>query len=206
MKTKWGATLAGACPKSSGSGPLSQPLSMPLSERPFVDKGSDKGCDKGPALLGFLGEALTLMLLAGCAVGPNFKKPPAPEARDYTASPLSLMSSPTNVLGGGVQRFNQALDISAEWWTLFHSKPLNALIERSLTNNPSLKAAQAALAVARENVLAQKGAYFPSIAGSFAAARAKTSQEISPTPNSGACISTFIRRRSVCRMCRTCLA
>jgi len=69
---------------------------------------------------------------------------------------------------------------------LFHSKPLNALIERSLTNNPDLKAAQAALAMARENLLAQRGVYYPSVAGSFSAARQKTSSEVSPTPNSGA--------------------
>ena len=40
--------------------------------------------------------------------------------------------------------------------------------------------------IARENVLAQKGTYYPSIAGAFSAARQKTSEEISPTPNSGA--------------------
>jgi NodT family efflux transporter outer membrane factor (OMF) lipoprotein len=35
-------------------------------------------------------------------------------------------------------------------------------------------------------VLAQKGTYYPSIAGAFSAAGQKTSEEISPTPNSGA--------------------
>ena len=75
-------------------------------------------------------------------------------------------------------------DIPGEWWTLFQSKPLNALIERSLSNNPTIKAAQAALKVARESVLAQKGTFYPSIAGSFSAARQKTSQELSPVPNS----------------------
>jgi NodT family efflux transporter outer membrane factor (OMF) lipoprotein len=69
---------------------------------------------------------------------------------------------------------------------LFHSKPLNDLIELSLRNNPTLKAAQAALQVAKETVLAQKGTYYPSIAGAFSAARQKTAEEISATPNSGA--------------------
>jgi NodT family efflux transporter outer membrane factor (OMF) lipoprotein len=77
-------------------------------------------------------------------------------------------------------------DIPGEWWTLFHSKPLNDLIELSLSNNPTVKAAQALLQVAKENVLAQKGTYYPSIAGAFSAARQKTSEEISPTPNSSA--------------------
>jgi outer membrane protein TolC len=62
-------------------------------------------------------------------------------------------------------------DIPGAWWNLFHSKPLNDLIELSLSNNPTIKAAQAALTVARENVLAQKGTYYPSLTGAFSAAR-----------------------------------
>jgi NodT family efflux transporter outer membrane factor (OMF) lipoprotein len=69
---------------------------------------------------------------------------------------------------------------------LFHSKPLNELIEQSLTNNPDLKAAQAALSVARENVLAQRGVYYPSVAGSFSASRQKQSGALAPTPSSNA--------------------
>ena len=65
--------------------------------------------------------------------------------------------------------FVEGRDIPGEWWTLFHSKPLNDLIERSLKANPDLKAAQAALVVARENVLAQRGAYYPSVTGGFSA-------------------------------------
>ena len=125
-------------------------------------------------------------LLAGCAAVPDFKAPPAPEVGNYGAASLSATSGTTNVAGGEPQRFVSGSDIAGDWWSLFHSKPLNDLIELSLSNNPTLKAAQAALKIARENVLAQKGSYFPSIAGSFSAARQKTSQEISPTPNSGA--------------------
>ena len=57
------------------------------------------------------------------------------------------------------------------------------MIERALKANPDLKAAQAALLVARENVLAQRGAYYPTVSGSFSATRAKTSNELSPVPN-----------------------
>jgi len=66
---------------------------------------------------------------------------------------------------------------------LFHSEPLNALIKRSLTNNPDLKAAQAALMVAQENLKAQRGAYLPSVSGSFAASRQRQSGFLAPTPN-----------------------
>lgn len=121
-----------------------------------------------------------LLLLSGCAVGPNFKKPAAPKVPGYTPSPLSTTSSTTNVAGGEAQSFIEGRDISGEWWTLFHSKSLNDLIARSLKNNPDIKAAQAALLVAKENVLAQRGAYYPSVAGTFSADHSKSSSEVSP--------------------------
>jgi NodT family efflux transporter outer membrane factor (OMF) lipoprotein len=90
------------------------------------------------------------------------------------------------VAGGEAQRFVTGQDIAGDWWTLFHSTALNDLIERSLKANPDLQAAQAALVVARENVLAQKGSYYPSVAASFTAARQKTSAVIAPVPNDNA--------------------
>jgi NodT family efflux transporter outer membrane factor (OMF) lipoprotein len=130
--------------------------------------------------------ASALLLATGCAVGPKFKKPPAPDVSGYTPAPISTTSSTSNVAGGESQHLVGGQDIPGEWWTLFHSKSLNDLIERSLKANPDLKAAQAALLVARENVLAQRGAYYPSINGGFSANRAKSSAEISPVTNTSA--------------------
>ena len=127
-----------------------------------------------------------LLFLAACVVGPNFKKPAAPDVGNYTATPVSNTSSTGNVAGGEAQHFIRNIDIPGEWWALFHSRPLNDLIERSLKANPDIKAAQAALKVAHENVLAQKGAFYPSIAASFSAGRHKTSREVSPFTASGA--------------------
>jgi NodT family efflux transporter outer membrane factor (OMF) lipoprotein len=124
------------------------------------------------------------LLFASCAMGPDFKKPAPPQVNGYTSSPLSPTSGTTTVAGGAAQHFVAGQDIPGEWWTLFHSKPLNDLIERSLTNNPNLKAAQAALAIARENVLAQNGAYYPGVTVGVSASRQKTSSELAPIPNS----------------------
>jgi outer membrane protein TolC len=74
-----------------------------------------------------------LLLLAGCAVGPNFKRPAAPEVSDYVAAPLSTTTSTPNTVAGEPQRFAGGADIAADWWTLFHSAPLNELIDRSFT-------------------------------------------------------------------------
>ncbi len=123
------------------------------------------------------------LMAAGCAVGPDFKRPPAPVAGDYTGERLATTVSSTNTAGGETQHFAVGGDIIGDWWTLFHSRPLNDLIEQSLTNNPDLKAAQAALSVARENVLAQRGVYYPAVTGSFSASRSRQSEILAPTPN-----------------------
>src|ERR1700730_1939870 len=125
------------------------------------------------------------LLTTGCAVGPNFKRPAAPQVPGYTSTSPSTTSSTPTVPGGEAQQFIQGRDIPGEWWTLFHSKPLNDLIERSLKANPDLKAAQAALSVARENVLPQRGAYYPSVSAGFSASHSKTSNEVSPFTASG---------------------
>ena len=127
-----------------------------------------------------------LLLTAGCVVGPKFKKPAPPNVGGYTPTPISTTSSTANVAGGQAQRLVEGRDIPGEWWALFHSKPLNDLIERSLKANPDLKAAQAALIVARENVLAQRGAYYPSVTGGFSATRAKSANALSPVTNTSA--------------------
>jgi NodT family efflux transporter outer membrane factor (OMF) lipoprotein len=125
----------------------------------------------------------SLLFTSACVVGPKFKKSAAPDVSGYTPAPITTTTATPNVSGGEAQHFAQGADIPGDWWILFHSKPLNDLIERALKANPDLKAAQAALLVARENVLAQRGAYYPSVSGSFSATRAKTSNEISPVPS-----------------------
>ncbi len=141
-------------------------------------------------MLALLAGAASL-LIAGCAVGPDFQRPAAPDVGDYTGRPLATTASSANVAGGEAQRFVNGSDIPADWWVLFHCKPLNALIEQSLANNPDLKAAQAALLAARENVLAQRGAYYPSIAVSGSASRQKQSDLLAPAPNFPVVASEF---------------
>ncbi|MEJ0007121.1 MAG: efflux transporter outer membrane subunit [Steroidobacteraceae bacterium] len=130
--------------------------------------------------------AVATLLVAGCAVGPEFKRPAPPEANTYTPEPLTNTVATANVFGGQRQKFANGIDVADDWWTLFHSQPLNDLIHQALSNNPDLKAAQAALKVARENVLAQRGAYFPGAAASFDATRQRQSGQIAPVLSSNA--------------------
>ena len=125
---------------------------------------------------------LACLLINGCAVGPDFQKPAPPPISNYVAEPLTTtVASPVH--GGEAQRFVDGADIPGDWWTLFHSKPLNDLIEQALANNHDLKAAQAALSVARENVRAQRGVYFPQVTAGFSATRQRQSGALAPTPS-----------------------
>ena len=140
--------------------------------------------NRGAATL--LTSTLASVLVTACAVGPNFERPKPPDVSEYTTAPLSNTVASTNVAGGEAQHFANGADITADWWTLFHSKPLDELIERSLASNHDLKATQAALLVANENVLAQRGVYYPSVSGDFSASRQRISGQIAPTLNSNA--------------------
>src|SRR5271170_7701686 len=115
-------------------------------------------------------------LLASCAVGPNFKTPEAPkDARFVPAGVLPAQTATAALPGGEAQRFIDGLDIPGQWWTLFQSTQLNALIERALKNSPTLESAQAALRQANENVAAQVGSYYPSVSAQVQSQRTKAS-------------------------------
>src|SRR5260370_21894401 len=125
-------------------------------------------------------------LVAGCAVGPNFHRPAAPSVNGYTPEPLARRTAGTRVAGGESQRFVEGLDIPGQWWTLFHSQSLNALVDEAIKDNPTLESAQAALRVAQEDVRAQKGSYFPSLSANFTPSRNKTpTRTITPVANTG---------------------
>jgi NodT family efflux transporter outer membrane factor (OMF) lipoprotein len=131
--------------------------------------------------------ASTALLLASCAVGPDFLKPSAPPEAGYTPEKLGSTASanvPGGAPGGARQRFVDDKDISGQWWTVFHSEPLNQLIEEALKANPTLDAAQATLRQAQENVAAQKGVFFPGVSGDLSTTREKISGASFGNPNS----------------------
>jgi NodT family efflux transporter outer membrane factor (OMF) lipoprotein len=118
--------------------------------------------------------AATTLLLTGCAVAPDFKRPAPPDVAGYTPQPLAEQTSSADVTGGEAQRFVQGLDIPGQWWMLFHSEPLNALVEQALKNNPTLPAVEAALRQAWENVCAAQGAFLPTAVVSYSPSSNKT--------------------------------
>ena len=112
-------------------------------------------------------------VISACAVGPDFKQPEAPKTSSYTEGPLSKkLTTAPGVPGGTEQEFVEGADIEAQWWELYKSPELDALIKKALQQNPNLGAADAALRAAQENVNAQIGGqYFPAVSVGGAATR-----------------------------------
>ncbi|WP_107762012.1 efflux transporter outer membrane subunit [Nitrosospira multiformis] len=99
-----------------------------------------------------------MLVLGGCMVGPDFVRPNPPETARYL---------PGEPLEGAIpvkdqaQYFDAGADLIADWWRLFKSPKLNALVTEGINNNQSLRAAQAALRQSQHNLLAGYGVFFP---------------------------------------------
>ena len=133
------------------------------------------------------------VLLTACVVGPNFKTPTSPAVAGYTAQAPAMTAATPGVSGGEAQRFVSGADIPADWWKLFHSRELNDLIAQALAHNADLGAARAALLVAHENTLGQRGAYAPKVAAGASITRQRDpSGSLAPVPSNNAFLYTLI--------------
>lgn len=126
------------------------------------------------------GTAHTLALLAGlsiagCAVGPDYRRPDAPPVDRYTAQPLPTATASADVAGGDAQRFLQGRDAPAPWWTMFGNAELTRRVNSALAHSPTIASAQAALREAQENARAARGGLFPSVDVAAGASRQKLS-------------------------------
>lgn len=131
----------------------------------------------------FIGLVLLPMALASCAVGPDFKQPPAPDTAGYVKG--ALPSQIGSADSGGAQALAMDKDIPAQWWTLFHSTALNELVEASLKRNPDIDAARAALRQARELSAAQTGMYYPTVGAEINPSRQKIASTLASPSSSG---------------------
>jgi NodT family efflux transporter outer membrane factor (OMF) lipoprotein len=119
---------------------------------------------------------LGLLALAACAVGPDFAPPTVPPEAGYTPEKTPATTAASPVAGGAAQKFDIGRDIPGDWWSVFHSKELDALIAEAMQSNQSLQAAQATLWQAKENLYAQAGVMLPNVDLNSSATR----QQFSP--------------------------
>jgi NodT family efflux transporter outer membrane factor (OMF) lipoprotein len=130
-------------------------------------------------------------LLTSCAVGPDFHEPAPPETERYTAEPTALRTAATDARDGQSQRLQPGRDIPAEWWSLFKSPALNALMTQALANNPNLQSAIATLRAAKEAVYAQEGKFLPLVQADFNPTRQRSPAVLSAPLATGTPPQTF---------------
>jgi NodT family efflux transporter outer membrane factor (OMF) lipoprotein len=118
-------------------------------------------------------------------VGPDYEHPAAPQAGRYTREPLPGTTGAPGATGSA-QHFAYGGDLPEQWWRLFRSPALDALIREALQANPNLQATMSALRASKEAVYAQQGKYFPFASASFDASRNRTAGDLTPVPNNAA--------------------
>ena len=128
-----------------------------------------------PRLSARLTAAVSLVaLLAGCAVGPDFKEPAAPDGKGYTEDGIPNTKVPDGK--EQEQRFVLGKKITGDWWQLFHANRLNAVLEQAIAGNQNIIAARATLAQAREVVAQAKGPLYPQVDLSSGVSRQQVSE------------------------------
>src|SRR5262249_366591 len=119
-----------------------------------VSRGSPHGRMMRRALRVALVAAI---LLQACAVGPNYRRPPAP--------------LPASVRGPGVVPPESPADVP--WWEVFHDDQLSWLIAETLRNNYDLQTAVSRVEQARGVLITTRSAIFPQATYQGAAGQGK---------------------------------
>ena len=102
----------------------------------------------------------SLLTLAGCMVGPNYKRPsaPVPPAFKTEAAP------PPNPLNGGWKHAVPGGEtVRPKWWELYDDPQLNALESKVTISNQTLKAAYQAYVRSREQIKVDRSSLFPTL-------------------------------------------
>jgi multidrug efflux system outer membrane protein len=117
--------------------------------------------------------ALTV-LLAGCTVGPNYKRPPVVQPEGFKSSLDPARDDPERVEGS--QAVNaDATRLAPEWWRLYGESELDRLIATANDSNQTLKQAVAAVDQARALARVAGSYRFPTVSLDPSFARTRTS-------------------------------
>lgn len=102
---------------------------------------------------------LSVFLLAGCTVGPNYKRPAAEVPPTYKEVGNWKPAQPNDQ------------NLAGNWWEIFQDAQLNALEQQVNVSNQNLKAAEAQYTQARAALRYQRADYFPTVSAAPSATR-----------------------------------
>ena len=112
---------------------------------------------KSRLLAGGITCGFVIFFLFGCAVGPNYKRPP--------------LETPPAFRGGNIEDTNTLADLA--WSQVFHDEALQDLIRTGLTNNYDVRIAATRIEQARQQVAEARAGFFPQFNYSVLAAKGK---------------------------------
>ncbi len=98
--------------------------------------------------------ALCALFVSACAWGPGGAPPAMPEPAHYGAQ---AQPAQTVAAQGVAQQFVTGAQPVPQWWTLYGSPELDALVDEGLANSPNLASADHSLQAAREQLRGQVG-------------------------------------------------
>ena len=104
-----------------------------------------------------------LLLISGCAVGPDYQRPATPDVSTFKEAEGWVPAAPADALERG------------PWWSLFGDPVLDQLASRVEVSNQNVAVAVAAYAQARALVREQRASLFPSVTLDGGASRSRSS-------------------------------
>ena len=130
---------------------------------------AESKCHRRPI---FLAVGLSVAMLAGCAVGPNYSRP--------------RVASPTAWKEGAITTPNtNAATLSTNWWTIFNDAELDSLEVQALAANQDLKRAVARVTEARAIARMAEAEVYPNLSASGGHSLNRASENVAHAPRQG---------------------
>jgi outer membrane protein, multidrug efflux system len=104
-----------------------------------------------PCCTALIAASITCSVLAGCTVGPNYKRPNAPVPSQWQVAEPFREATPKDSIP------------KTSWWNVFHDDDLNSLENELLTANQTLQVAVAHYDQARASAAVQNATLFPTV-------------------------------------------
>jgi NodT family efflux transporter outer membrane factor (OMF) lipoprotein len=123
--------------------------------------------------------ALAAAVLAGCAVGPDYKPAPAPVPTHYKELQGWKLATPSDALDRG------------DWWAPYHDAKLGLLLRQVEVSNQTVAAQAAAYEQARALVREAQAALFPTITGTYSGTHTQSGRAAAALTGVGAESTTY---------------
>ena len=129
-----------------------------------------------------------LILLNGCAVGPDYERPPVSSPIEFRGQTGTPATAPAAAPGGTAAAEAPAAGAEAAsladqaWWDVLQDETLRGLIDEALRNGYDVRRAAWRVEEARANAGLARSEFFPQIQGEAGWTRGRVSEFVSPFP------------------------